>query len=134
MPDQQMPPSPAATGSPPMGSGAMSVPSGSPGVNANAIAMVREAYKILAEALPKLPVGTPLANDLLSTLKTLGKHAPPSSEVPGVQQTALRGIAQDGQRNAMLDQVMKSLGSPAGGAGGAPGGAATPPGASMPAM
>lgn len=125
---------PSLSGTPPMGAGAMSVPSGSPGKNANALAQVREALKILEKALPELPMGSEPHQAILKAITNLGKHVPPSNEVPGVQQTALRDIAAGSGKNAMMDQVMKSLGSPQGGAGGGapgtamPGAPAAPPG------
>lgn len=110
---------PSLSGQPPIGSAPMSVPSGSPGANAGGLAEVREAIKLLQTALPKLPVGSEPHKSLLDSIKSLSKVVPPSAEVPGVQQTALRDLAQNAGKNQMLQQVMSSLGGANAGAGGA---------------
>jgi len=126
-----MPPEmpPALTGQPPMGSSPVESPSGSPGKSANALAKAREAIKLLESVLPELPTGSEPYKAVLSSIQGLSKHISPTDEVPGVQQTALRDLQQSAGKNAMMQQVMNSMG----GAGGAPGtGAAPPPGAGMP--
>ena len=111
---------PALSGQPPIGSsGPISVPSGSPGANADGLAQVREAYKLLNDALPKLPIGSEPYNQVSSIIRQLVKLAPPGSEVPGVQQTQMRNVMQNAGKNAMLQQVLGSL-------GGANAGAAAP--------
>jgi len=84
---------------------------------------VREAINILQSALPELGIGTEPHKAVMNAISSISKYVPPSAEVPGVQQTALRDLAQNAQKNAMLKQVMSSLGG--GNAGG--GGAAQPP-------
>jgi hypothetical protein len=84
---------------------------------------VREAINILQAALPELGIGTEPHKAVMNAISSISKYVPPSAEVPGVQQTALRDLAQNAQKNAMLKQVMSSLGG--GNAGG--GGAAQPP-------
>jgi len=112
-----------------MGSSPVESPSGAPGKSANALAIVREAIKLLEKALPDLPTGGDAWKSVNSALQGIGKHVTPQEEVPGVQQTALRGLQDSAGKNAMMQQVMSSMG----GAGGAPGtGAAPPPGAGMP--
>ena len=126
---------PALSGQPPIGSAPISVPSGSPGANADGLSLVREAYNLLNAALPKLPVGSDPYTQVSNVIRQLVKIAPPSSEVPGVQQTQLRNVMQNAGRNAMLQQVLASLGGSSGGAnagaGAGPGG--PPPGAGVPA-
>ena len=112
---------PSLSGQPPIGSSPVSVPSGSPGANAGGLAEVREAIKLLQVALPKLPVGSEPHKALLSSIQGLSKVVPPSAEVPGVQQTALRDLQQNAGKNAMLQQVMSSLGGANQGAGGGAG-------------
>lgn len=115
---------PSLSGKPPMGSGPMSVPSGSPGTNAGAMAKVREAINILQAALPEFPPGSDPHKAVLNAISSISKYVPPSSEVPGVQQTALRDLQQNAGKNQMLQQVMSSLGG-ANAGGGAP--QASPP-------
>ena len=108
-----------------MGSSPISVPTGSPGTNAGAMAKVREAVNILQQALPDFPAGSEPHPKILSAIQSISKVVPPSAEVPGVQQTALRDLQQNAGQNAMLKQVMSSLGGGNAGGGGA---AAAPPG------
>jgi hypothetical protein len=112
-----------------MGAGPISVPSASPGAQAAAMAKVREAIKILIGALPELPIGSDPFKTVQSSIQGLSKHVSPGEEVPGMQQTALRDLQQGAGKNAALEAVMRSLGSPGGGAGSVPGGA-TPGGGS----
>jgi len=86
------------------------------------MAKVREAINILQAALPEFPAGSEPHSKILASIQSISKVVPPSSEVPGVQQTALRDIAAQNQKNAMLQQVMSSLG----GAGAGPGGGGPP--------
>src|SRR5579864_7799899 len=97
---------PSLSGQPPMGSSPISVPSASPGAAAGAMSKVREAIKILQQALPQLPIGSEPHSKVMAAIQSISKVVPPSAEVPGVQQTALRDLARGGQQNAMLQQVM----------------------------
>ena len=116
---------PSLSGQPPMGASPISVPSGSPGSAAGAMSKVREAVKILQTALPEMPMGSDAHKAVLSAISSISKYVPPSSEVPGVQQTALRDLQQNAGKNQMLQQVMSSLGGANAGGGGA---SAPPPG------
>lgn len=110
-----MPMPPSLSGAPPMGASPISVPSGSPGSNAGAMAKVREAINILQSALPELGAGTEPYKAVLSTLQSLNKFIPPSAEVPGIQKTAVNDLARQAQQSAMMRQVMASLGGQGGG-------------------
>jgi hypothetical protein len=109
-----------------MGASPVGVPSGSPGKSANALAQVREAIKILERALPELPMGSDPYKAVLDAVTKITKHVSPSDEIPGVQKTALRGLAQDAQKSSMMQSLMRSMGGE-GGAPPPPGGAAAPP-------
>ncbi len=125
-----MPLPPSLSGQPPMGSSPIAVPTASPGAQAGAMSKVREALNILQAALPELPIGSDPHKSVLSAIQGISKFIPPSAAVPGVQQTALRDLQQNAGKNAMLQQVMSSLGS--GGpqqGGGAPSPSPTQPGA-----
>ena len=121
---------PSLSGQPPMGSSPISVPSGSPGSQAGAMAKVREAINILQAALPEFPPGSDPHKALLTAISSISKHIAPSAEVPGVQQTALRDLQSQAGKSAMLQQVMQSLGGAKAGPGG---GGAEPPPPGMPA-
>ena len=120
---------PSLSGQPPMGSSPISTPSGSPGSQAGAMSKVREAINILQAALPEFPPGSDPHKAVLSAISNISKYVQPSAEVPGVQQTALRDLQAGAGKNAMLQQVMSSLG----GAGAGQGGGAGAPPAGMPA-
>jgi hypothetical protein len=106
-----MPLPPSLSGTPPMGSSPMSVPTGSPGAQAGAMAKVREAINILQQVLPSIPLGSEPHKAIMSAISGMSKYIPPSAEVPGVQQTALRDLQKNAGQNAMLQQVMGSLGA-----------------------
>lgn len=102
----------------------MSTPTGSPGRNASGLSKLREAINALEKLLPQFPAGSPAHKEILKSITGLSKHAPASAENASVQQETLRGLQQDQGRNAMMDQVMRSLGGVGAGGGGA--GAAPP--------
>ena len=116
---------PSLSGQPPMGASPMAVPTGNPGLAANALVQVREAVRLLEMALPQMPPGTDVHKSVLNAISSVSKHIPASGEVAGVQQTALRDLAQSSQQNAMLTNLMRSMGGgqdagPGGGGPGAP--------------
>ena len=100
-----------------MGSSPVSVPTGSPGQQAGAMAKLREAINILNQSIAELPVGSDVHSKVMSAIQGLSKVIPPGAQVPGIQQTALRDLQQNAAKNAMLQQVMASMGAGAGGAG-----------------
>lgn len=102
-----------------MGASPVSAPSGSPGKTANAVAQIREALKILSMQLPNLEPGSDEYRGVYEAIGKLNKVAPPSAEVPGVQRTALRDLAQKAQQDSMMQSLMRNM-------GGAGGGGATP--------
>lgn len=111
-----------------MGASSISVPSASPGASADAMAKVREAIKILENALPQLPTGSEPHKAVLSAIQSVSKHVPASDASPGVQQSTLRGLQQQGGKDAAMEAVMRSLG----GAGGAAAPGGSPPGGAAP--
>jgi hypothetical protein len=118
-----------------MGAGPIALPTGNPGQAANSLAKVREAVKILEAALPQLPTGSEPYKAVLDAITKISKHVAPSGEVPGVQATALRDLGQQAQKSAMLQSLMRSMGSSeAGGnapAGSPPASSGAPAGAAM---
>ena len=110
-----------------MGAGPLGVPSSNPGTSARAISQLREAVKIMQTALPELPVGSDAHTAVLNAVKSLSKHAAPSTEQPGQQQAELRNLQSTASRDAGIQQLMRSMGA---GLAGAPGG--TPPPGSTP--
>lgn len=106
-----------------MGNSPAAVASGNPGANAGAVAKIREAIKIISQALPELPVGSSMQMAVSKAVTTLSKEFPESEAAPGVQQTALRDLAGQAQKQAVLRALMRQ--QQAGGQGGEapPGGA-----------
>ena len=98
------------------------------------MAKVREAIKMLEQALPGIPTGSDAYKAVLNAISSTAKFVPPSAEVPGVQKTALRDMQQGADKSAVMQSLMRSLSG--GGAGqGAPGAQPAPAGApGAPAM
>lgn len=103
---------PAQSGVPPMGSSPAAMQSGNPGAAANAVAKVREAIKLLSIALPEVPMEDKA--DLAKCISTLSKKFTEAEAAPGVQQTALRDLAQQAQQQQMMQGLMRQ--QPQGGA------------------
>lgn len=97
-----------------MGASPVGVPTGSPGKGANALAQVREALNLLTKVLPDLQPGSDPYKAVYDAIGKISKHVSPSDEVPGVQQTALRGLGQDAQKSSMMQSLMRSMGGGAG--------------------
>lgn len=92
-------------------SGPASPPTQSPGLQADAVSKVREAIKLIELALPGLQPGSEEHKNTIDALAKLAKAFPASEEVPGVQQTQLRGLAQDAQKTAMMQSLMRAAGA-----------------------
>lgn len=120
---------PAISGQPPMGAAPVGPPTGNPGLQAEGLAKLREAIKIITDALKSFPPGSEPFTKAASALSTLSRLAAPGDEVPGVQQSALRDLQSNAGQNAMLQQVIRAMGA-GGGQPGMPGA----PGAAPPAM
>src|SRR5258708_23586570 len=109
---------PALSGQPAMGASPVAAPSGNPGEAANAMSVVREAVKLLEQALPKLPTGSDPYKSVLSAIQSVSRHVTPAEESPGVQKTALSNLAADAQKSAPMQALMRSLGGAGSGARG----------------
>lgn len=96
---------------------------GNPGEAAAAIMKVREAIKILQQALPAVPVGTDIHKSLLKAITDLSKVAPQAEASPGTQQTTFRDLQAQAQQTAPMMALMRALGSKAPGMAGAGAGA-----------
>lgn len=85
-------------------------PSGNPGAAADSMSKVGQAIQILELALPGLPVGSDPHKAVLSAIQGLSKQVPPSSTVPGVQNTQLMALQKDAGQSAMLQQLARAMG------------------------
>lgn len=113
---------PAISGHPPMGSSPAAQATGNPGSAAAAVAKVQEAIKLISIALPEVPMEDKA--DLAKCISILSKKFPASEASPGIQQTALRDLAQQAQQQAMMQALMRKQQQPS--PGGAPQGGAAP--------
>lgn len=95
------------------------------------MAKAREAISLLQMVLPDLPTGSSMHKAVLDSVSKLSKEFPASAAVPGVQKTALQGLAHRAKQDAMLQAVQRSMGGGQGGAG-APGLPPQPPTPAMP--
>ena len=86
------------------------MPSANLGGQAQAMSMVREAVKMLQQALGGLPLGSDPHKDVLKAITSLSKSVPPSSEIPGVQMTQLAGLQKQAGDDAMLQQLAAAMG------------------------
>lgn len=114
-----------------MGAGPMSVPSGSPGANAQALATVRQALQLLQSAQVKFPIGSDPWSGLDRAIAALAKVAPESAENRGVEAQSLRNLQQSQSADAQMDAVMRSLGGAGAAAGGGAGVGPAPSPAAM---
>ena len=110
-----------------MGSAPVSTPTGSPGTQAGAMAQLREAINMLNKTISSFPPGSELWQAVSQAITSLNKKIPPTAEVPGVQQTALRDLMQNAQKNSMLQQVLGAGGAQPGGGPPSLGAPPTPP-------
>lgn len=92
---------------------------GNPGLAAAAKAEVREAISIMEKALPSLETGSEEYKSVLDSLSKLTKHFPAASAMPGVQKTALAGLAQRASQDGMMRQAMAARAAQGGGGPGA---------------
>lgn len=105
-------------------------PSGNPGSAANGAAIVGQAVDMLEKALPDIPPQHPLHKEVLKSISTLSKYAPPQAQSPGAGRQALMQMAQQAQQQSPLAALLAGMHGAAPGAGGA--GGAPAPGAGAP--
>lgn len=69
----------------------------------NSVLVVRNAVKMLEEALPSIPLGAPLHEKVLSSVKSLLDALPDESpELAGPQQTSLLSILRNNAQSAPM--------------------------------
>ena len=100
------------------------------GNQAQGLVKLKMAAEACQEALPDLPVGTPLHTACLNALRQLSRHL---QQAPmGTQTTQLQDMLRSNMRNQLMSQIMQSQ-QGQGGAGGPPGaGGGGPPMPSTP--
>ena len=106
--------------------GPAAVPQGNPGNTQNGLTKIKTAVEMLQQALPSIPMGTPLHQDILDVTKKLAKHlgdAKGGNESNQMQAllAAIKQTQQQAPQNAMA-RMFPQQGAPA-----TPGGGAAPP-------
>lgn len=95
--------------------GPASAPTGNPGEVAASMAKVREAVRILEQALPGLAVGTKPYEAVIKAIQSISKEVPASEAIPGIQNSTLMGLqrsAREGAQNQALMRMMGGQGQP----------------------
>lgn len=111
--------------------GGLSAPQGNAGNAASGMLKVRQAIKMLEDALPAIPMGSPLHDKMLSAVKGLLDAMPDEDpSMAGPQQTNLLELLKATQQNAPMAMLARLGG---GGPPGAPAGMAPPAAGAMPA-
>lgn len=81
---------------------------------------------MMEKALPDLPTGSEEYKAVLDSLQKLTKAIPATAAVPGIQKSALAGLAQRASSDSMIRQAQAARAMQGGGAPGGPGGAPPP--------
>jgi hypothetical protein len=77
------------------------------GFQADSLSKVREAVNLLNMAVAHLPVGSDEHKTVMRMIQDGAKIAPASAAIPGVQKTQLMGLAQEAEKTAMMQQLMR---------------------------
>lgn len=103
---QQISPAPAA--------GPAAVPQGNPGNTQAALAKIKTAVELLQQALPSIPMGTPLHADVLDCTKKLAKNIGDKGGNESNQIQALLSAVKNAQQQAPMGAMARMF--PQGGA------------------
>jgi hypothetical protein len=98
-------PSGAPSGTP------MSAPGPSQGSQVQAMAQVRQATKLLEQALPALGADTPVGRSILNAIKSLSAKAPENKTTAGADATVLRDMAQRAAQQAPVMALKRAVAS-----------------------
>lgn len=86
---------PPGLGAPPANLGAVTIPQGNPGNLKAALEKLHGAAQLINDAIPSIPLGTPLHTEVLKLATTLNKHLGEAKEnAQGTVQTMLQAIQQ----------------------------------------
>lgn len=116
----QMPPSgglPGPLAQAPANAGAMVSPQGNQGNIGAALVKIKNALKMLEEALPLVPMGDELHTDLLNTMKQLSKPLKKSSDNPQMEVGSLLQMAKQNAQSAPMAAMARMFGAGQAGAG-----------------
>lgn len=83
-----------------------------PGNVAKALIDVKNAAMLIQQALPNIPMGTPLHQDLINIVTKLSKHASEASNDPGLQQQGMLAAMRHAAANPMAAALQRMQGPP----------------------
>lgn len=92
----------------PANAGAATVPQANQGNITAAITKVRNAMKMMEEALPLIPMGQELHSDILTALKNFSKHIKQDAN-PGMDQASLLQSLRQNAQGSNQDAMMKLM-------------------------
>jgi hypothetical protein len=98
-------PAPGPAGTP------MSAPGPSTGSQVQAMAQVRQATKLLEQALPALGADSDIGRSVLNAIKSLSAKAPESKTTAGADATVLRDMAQKAAQQAPVMALKRAIGA-----------------------
>lgn len=108
-------PSPAPQISPaPANVGPMTVPQGNPGNTQAAMTKIKNAIQMLQSALPDVPMGNPLHEWLLNTVKKGAEHMTESTDNKGLELQQLIQMAKQSAQSAPMNAMARMFPSGAG--------------------
>lgn len=84
------------------------MPTANRGLQANGLAMVNAAVKVLLRALQTLGPETEPGKDVLKAVTALSKHIPPGSTSPGVEQNSFNQLQTQQRQDAPMLQLMRA--------------------------
>jgi hypothetical protein len=93
---------PPGLGAPPANLGGVTIPQSNPGNIKGALEKLHAAAKLINDAIPQIPLGTPLHTEVLKIATNLNKHlGEAKEEAQGTIQTMLQAIQQMRQQPNM---------------------------------
>ena len=77
-----------------------------PGNQADSLNTLRTGIGLLQQALNGFEAGSKIHQDILTALRSLGRHMPQDSSTAGVEKTNLLDMIRNVGRNALLQRIM----------------------------
>ena len=98
---------PPQLGAAPPNLGAATQQQGNPGNMAQAISAVRNAVRMLEQALPNIPMGSPLHDDVLKVTQSLSKHMQPGEGGQGLDLQHLMQMVRSQSQQAPMGALQR---------------------------
>ena len=93
---------------PPGPPGGATMPTPNRGLQANGLALISAAVKVLLRALQVLGPETEPGKDALKAVTALSKHIPPGSTSPGIENNSFQQLQQQQRQDAPMLNVMRA--------------------------